>query len=206
MHWPVPMSPNGNPPNAPRHEDGSRDLLTNWSHLKTWAELSKLPATGKVRAIGVCNYSVKTLKELLDSNPSIVPAANQIENHPFLPQNDVIEFCKSKGIHVTAYSPLGTSGAPLMQEDAVKEVADKRGVSAGCVLLSFHVARGCSVIPKSVTPSRIQENMKVVSLDGKDVATLEGITKSKPIQRFICPDFGVDLGFPDKSSSVKANA
>ncbi|KAI9666954.1 MAG: hypothetical protein M1831_001459 [Alyxoria varia] len=206
MHWPVPMNPNGNHPNAPRHEDGSRDLLSNWSHLNTWAELSKLPITGKVRAIGICNYSVKFLKELLDSNPSIVPAANQIENHPFLPQNDVIEFCKSKGIHVTAYSPLGTSGAPLMQEDAVQEVANKRGVSAGCVLLSFHLARGSSVIPKSVTPSRIEENMKIVLLDESDLANLEGITKSKPVQRFVCPDFSIDLAFPDKSSSVKANA
>lgn len=131
------MNPAGQPPLIPRHKDGSRDLDTSWSHLQTWSELEKLPATGKVRAIGVSNYSVKYLKELLP-NAKIVPAINQIENHPYLPQQDIVDFCKSKGIHISAYSPLGSTKSPLMDQEGVTKIAEKRGVSPGCVLLSYH--------------------------------------------------------------------
>ena len=99
--------------------------------------MEKLLATGKVKAIGVANYSVKYLEELLPS-ATIVPAVNQIENHPSLPQQDIVDFCKSKGIIITAYSPLGSTGAPMMTEGPIVEVAKKRGVTPACVLLSYH--------------------------------------------------------------------
>jgi glycerol 2-dehydrogenase (NADP+) len=67
-----------------------------------------------------------------------VPAVNQIENHPQLPQQELVDFCASKGIHVTAYSPLGSTGSPLMSLPVVKEIAAKHGVSEGSVLLSYH--------------------------------------------------------------------
>jgi len=146
-----------------------------------------------------------------------VPAANQIELHPFLPQQEIVDFCEGKRIHVTAYSPLGSTGSPLFQEEGVLEVAKKHKVGPGTVLLSYHckfflnclygkpslnlalvVARGCSVLAKSVTPSRIDENMKLISLDADDMATLENISKTKGLKRFVYPDFGVNLGFPDK--------
>jgi glycerol 2-dehydrogenase (NADP+) len=76
--------------------------------------MEKLMATGKVKAIGVCNYSVPFLKELL-AQATIVPAVNQIENHPSLPQQEVVDFCKEKDIHITAYSPLGSTGGPMMK-------------------------------------------------------------------------------------------
>ena len=69
---------------------------------------------------------------------SIVPAVNQIENHPLLPQQDVVDFCREKGIHVTAYSPLGSTGSPLFGDEGVGEVAGKHGVKAANVLLSYH--------------------------------------------------------------------
>lgn len=93
--------------------------------------------TGKARAIGVCNYSVQYLKELLQE-AEICPAVNQIENHPCLPQNEVVDFCRSKGIHITAYSPLGSTGSPLMKDVVVAEIAQKHGVEPGTVLLSYH--------------------------------------------------------------------
>ncbi|KAK5181873.1 H/ACA snoRNP pseudouridylase subunit, partial [Cryomyces antarcticus] len=65
MHWPVPMNPKGNHPNLPKHPDGSRDLDTSWSYIKTWKEMEKLVKTGKVKAIGVANFSVEYLEELL---------------------------------------------------------------------------------------------------------------------------------------------
>lgn len=99
--------------------------------------MEKLLATGKVKAIGVANFSVPYLEKLL-AETDIVPAANQIENHPLLPQQEIVDFCKGKGIHVTAYSPLGSTGSPLFKEKSILEVAEKHGVGAGTVLLSYH--------------------------------------------------------------------
>ena len=136
MHWPVPMNPHGNHPNIPKLEDGSRDLQKDWHWTKTWGELEKLPES-KARAIGVCNFSKPFLEELLKVAKK-TPAVNQIENHVYLPQQEIVDFCKSHKIHTTAYSPFGSTGSPIFTEEAVKNVAQRRGVSPGCVLLSYH--------------------------------------------------------------------
>lgn len=99
--------------------------------------MEKLLKTGKVKAIGVANYSVRYLEELLP-HATIIPAVNQIENHPSLPQQEIVDFCKEKGIHITAYSPLGSTGSPMLKSEAVGEVAHRRGVSPAAVLLSYH--------------------------------------------------------------------
>jgi glycerol 2-dehydrogenase (NADP+) len=85
----------------------------------------------KVKAIGVANYSVKYLEKLL-AQATITPAANQIENHPLLP-------------HITAYSPLGSTGSPLFKDEGVLAVAEKHKVGPATVLLSYH--RACPVSP-----------------------------------------------------------
>ena len=139
MHWPVAMNPRGNHDKFPKHADGSRDLVLDHSHISTWLGMERLLATGKARNIGVCNYSARYLAALLvDPRVTVVPAINQIENHPQLPQQEVLDLCKEKHIHVTAYSPLGSTGSPLMSLPEVKSVAEKHGVSAGTVLLSYH--------------------------------------------------------------------
>ncbi|KAJ5040598.1 uncharacterized protein L3040_006250 [Drepanopeziza brunnea f. sp. 'multigermtubi'] len=202
MHWPVAMNPNGNHEKFPKLPDGSRDLVRDWKHTETWKAMEKLVATGKVKAIGVSNYSVKYLEELLPV-AKIVPAVNQIENHPSLPQQEIVDFCKAKGILITAYSPLGSSGSPMMKEKAILEVAEKRGITPGSVLLSYHIARGSAVLAKSVTPERITSNRELVLLDESDMKILndyaEGLTKSGKVVRYVYPEFGVDFGFPDKS-------
>lgn len=96
-----------------------------------------LLASGKTKAIGVSNYSVKYLKALL-AEAKVVPAVNQIENHPSLPQQDVVDFCREKGILITAYSPLGSTGGPMFKEPKIQEVAKRRGVTEASVLLSYH--------------------------------------------------------------------
>ena len=218
MHWPVAMNGNGSHKLFPKHPDGSRDLDLERKHYQTWKDMEKLPATGKAKAIGVCNYSVKFLEELL-KEASTPPAVNQIENHPYLPQEEIVEFCQRNEIVVTAYSPFGSSGTPLFEEDAVKKIAEKHSVSPGAVLLSYGgessepkmrpsphhetypaslVARGISVIPKSTKPQRIEENMRTVALDDSDVQALNGIHKSKGVTRYVYPPFGFNFGFPDK--------
>ncbi|OJJ31173.1 hypothetical protein ASPWEDRAFT_45133 [Aspergillus wentii DTO 134E9] len=202
MHWPLAMNANGNHPLFPKLADGSRDIDHSRSHIDTWKDMEKLPATGKVRAIGVSNYSVKYFEELLP-HVTVVPAVNQIENHPSLPQQEIVDFCKEKGIHITAYSPLGSTGSPLFTAEPIVEVAKKRGVSPASVLLSWHIARGSSVLGKSVTPSRIEDNRNsLIKLDESDMATIakytDGLAATNSFQRFVYPPFGVNFGFPDK--------
>lgn len=129
--------------------------------------MEKLLATGKTKAIGVSNYSVKYLNELLP-HCSIMPAVNQIENRecniqvyrksnigtkkaldPYLPQQDIHEFCKAKGILIEAYSPLGSTGSPLFNEKVVEELAERYRVSAGTILISYQGMEFCLVFNDS---------------------------------------------------------
>lgn len=222
MHWPVPMNPKGmiripvhspdqslidlskgNHPLFPKLEDGSRDIDHSITHIDTWKNLEALYKAHpeKVKAIGVANYSVKYLTKLLAAS-TITPAANQIENHPLLPQQEIVDLCREKGIHITAYSPLGSTGSPLFKDPGVVELAKKHNVGPATVLLSYHLARGSSVLAKSVTPSRIDENRKLITLEKGDLDALEAIHKKNGVQRFVYPPFGVNAGFPDKPEGI----
>ena len=99
--------------------------------------MEKLLDTGKVKSIGVANYSLRYLEQLLP-HAKVIPAVNQIENHPSLPQQEIVDFCKTKGIHVTAYSPLGSTGSPLITAEPIVEIAKKHNVTPVAVLLSLH--------------------------------------------------------------------
>ena len=90
-----------------------------------------------MQAIGVSNFSVPFLKSLL-AQTTIVPAVNQIENHPLLPQHDVVDFCKENGITIIAYSPLGSAGGPLLKEESIIKIAEKHSVAVGTALLNYH--------------------------------------------------------------------
>jgi glycerol 2-dehydrogenase (NADP+) len=180
--------------------------------------MEKLVGTGKVKAIGVCNYSVKYLEELL-LHATVTPAVNRIESHPYLPQPELVSFCNTRGIHIMAYSPLGSAGSPLLKESLVETIAAKHGISSATVLLSYHSLshpatvlipdymltlgltdkRGSTVIAKSVQVSRIDQNSKMIDLDAEDMEALEIIYKSAGIRRYVYPAFHVDFGFPDKS-------
>ena len=125
--------------------------------------MEALLSTGKVRAIGVCNFSQPRLADLL-AKTTVVPAANQIEAHPYLQQPELLDFCRSRGIVVQAYSPLGNNqlGVPKTVDDpAVQALAAELGLDAGQLLYSWGIQRGTVVLPKSVTPSRIENNLRV---------------------------------------------
>ncbi|KAF8417645.1 reductase-like protein [Tirmania nivea] len=181
IHSPVAYNPNGNIPNS--RCCPARDVDWSHSHIDTWKDMEFLLSTGKVRAIGVSNYSEKYLRQLLP-HCKVVPAVNQIENHPLLPQSEIISLCKEKGILVEAYSPFGSTGSPLMSDAAVNAMARRHGVSPGTVLLSWHVCAGR--VAKSVTEQRIVENLKVVELTDEDVKELEEVPeRNGGITRFI---------------------
>ncbi|GAA5915582.1 hypothetical protein JCM6882_006379 [Rhodosporidiobolus microsporus] len=195
IHWPVPLNPNGNDPKFPRREDGTRDIDSDRKIADTWADLEKVLETGLVKAIGGSNFSIPFVEELLKT-AKVPPAVNQVELHPYLPQHDLIDFLKSKNIRAQAYSPLGSTDSPLLKDEDIVKIADKHGVSTGTVLISYQVARDVVVLPKSVTPKRIEDNFKIIRLDADDLQVLNNLYKTKG-KRFIKPDWNVPLGFPD---------
>ncbi|KAK5082615.1 hypothetical protein LTR70_007533 [Exophiala xenobiotica] len=204
MHWPVAMNPDGNHEKFPKKEDGSRDLDLETKAAETYRSMERLLSTGKVKAIGVSNFSRSFLEQLLPQ-VSVIPAVNQIENHPLLPQQEIVDFCKERGILVEAYSPLGSTGSPLMQKEAVAKVAQELGSTPSTILLSYHTARGVVALPKSVTSSRIEDNLKVIELSPQNLAALQDISTTDQ-KRIVYPEFGVNFGFPDKDYGTPHSA
>ena len=140
--------------------------------------MQKLPATGKARNIGVSNFSITNLERLLnDPSCKIVPAVNQIELHPNNPSFKLVAYNKSKGIHSTAYSCLGSTDSPLYKDKTLLEIAEKKGKTPQQCLLMWGLQRDTSVIPKSVTKSRIEQNFQLDgwSLTDEEMESLDNL-------------------------------
>lgn len=139
------------------------------SIVECWRALEAAVDEGLVRSIGVSNFNEAQLAELSQA-ARIKPAVNQIEIHPRLPQNALVEYCQSRGMTVTAYSPLARGGG-LFDNDAVGGIAAKHGVTPAQAVLRWGVERGVVVIPKSVTASRIAANSDIFgfALDEEDM-------------------------------------
>ncbi|KEF53493.1 alcohol dehydrogenase [Exophiala aquamarina CBS 119918] len=127
--------------------------------------MEQMVRSGKARAIGVSNFTIAQLDRLL-SFAEIKPVCNQVEAHPWLPQTELLDYCKRKEIVLVAYSPLGTQpggwhtrDAILLDDDDVVEVAKKNRVEPAQVLIAWALQRGTIPIPKSSTPSRIASNI-----------------------------------------------
>ncbi|KAK9459571.1 NADP-dependent oxidoreductase domain-containing protein [Lipomyces oligophaga] len=199
MHWPISLNPAGNHPLFPTKADGSRDILPDeeWNFVKTWASMQDLLASGKVRSIGVSNFSTWHFEKLLAApTTTVTPAVNQVEMHPYNPQFKLVKYCQGKGIHMTAYSPLGSTDAPLQQEPIIQEIATKTGKSAAQVLISWGVWRGTSVVPKSVTPARVISNFEDFVLSDEDGNKINEISKTTQ-RRLVTPNWGVKVFYDD---------
>jgi len=187
MHWPVPLEYRSADEKMPLREDGSRAIDTDRKLADTWADLEKVYNSGKAKAIGVSNVSESYMKELLKT-AQVVPAANQVELHPYLPQHELVEFCQSKGIAVQAYSPLGSTNSPLLQDPVLVEIAETRGVDVGQIAISWQAQRGVIVLPKSVTESRIISNAKLIDLSDEEMHKINELyLEEGKQQRFIKP-------------------
>ena len=176
VHWPIAFPPgNGlNPPHPTIAGETAIDKET--SLVDTWKAMIALPKS-KVRAIGVSNFTIEQMQGIIDAT-GVVPAVNQIEAHPLLPQDELVQFAKSKNIHLTAYSPLGNNlvGKKMLTDyDAVKEVAEKLGATPAQVLVAWGAYRGYSVIPKSVREERIVSNFKQIELSKEDYERITAI-------------------------------
>lgn len=152
---------------------------------QTWEAMQDVKALGLTKHIGVSNFNQAKLKEVLALNGE-KPEMNQIELHPFLPQQALVDFCRENGVLVTAYSPLGSPDSraerhkddpTLLDNSVVKKIAEKHQAGVGQVLIAWSIARSIAVIPKSINKDRIKDNLKAADLilDQDDLTQLANI-------------------------------
>ncbi|MEU9986684.1 aldo/keto reductase [Streptomyces sp. NPDC048045] len=160
IHWPLP----------------SRD-----TYVDTYKAFEKLYADGRAKAIGVSNFLPGHLQRLI-AETSVVPAVNQIELHPHLQQHESRALHAEQGVATEAWSPLG-QGKGLLEVPAIVAIAQKHQRTAAQIVLRWHLQLGNVVIPKSVTPSRIRENIAVFdfSLDDEDLAAISALNEDRRI-------------------------
>ena len=157
-------------------------------YVDTWKALIELQKRGRVKSIGVSNFTTEGLQRIIDET-GVVPAINQVELHPFFNQAELREFNASKGILTQAWSPLG-QGGELLEHPAIAEIAAKHNATPAQVVIAWHLAIGNVVIPKSVTESRIRENYAAldVALDAADVEAINGLDRTAEGAGRIGPD------------------
>lgn len=166
LHWPQAETADGT--TLQPHESPT--------FVETYLQMEKLLTTGKVRSIGVSNFSIKNL-EILLPNINVVPVVNQVELHPSLPQERLLAYCTEKGILLEAYCPLGQYNSPLFKDETILSVAKKNNCSPAQALLSWAVQRGTAVVPKSSNPQRMKENITLVELSNDDMSAISSIHK-----------------------------
>ena len=182
MHWPVAQKPGVSMPSSPDDFVSLDEIPLS----ETWAAMEELVADGLVHHIGVSNFSVERLTNLV-SVADHPPEMNQIEMHPYLQQPDMVRAAREHDVHLTAYSPLGSSDRPdelkaedepvLLEDDTIARIAEQHNATPAQVLIRWAIERETAVIPKSVNPGRIAENLAAADLslsesDMQAIATL----------------------------------
>ena len=153
IHWPLPT-------------------LQDSDYVSTWKTLEEFHRDGRARSIGVSNFQIEHL-ERLASETDTVPAVNQIEVHPYLTNDAVRDYGREHGITTEAWSPIAQGG--VLEDPAIARVAEKVGKTPAQVVLRWHLQRGDIVFPKSVTPSRMEENFDLFDFE-LEAADMEEIT------------------------------
>lgn len=154
-------------PLFPSDENG-KIQFSDVDYVDTWKAMENVTKKGLAKSIGISNFNKRQIERLLEI-ATIQPVTNQVECHPYLNQSRLIEFCKSKGITVTGYSPLGSPDRPwakpgdpqLLENTKLKQLAEKYNKTSAQILLRYQLERGVITIPKSVTKSRIKENFNI---------------------------------------------
>ncbi|KAI4863643.1 Aldo/keto reductase [Hypoxylon rubiginosum] len=185
VHWPIAAESNEKhmPKIGPDGKYVIKKGLTD-NPEPTWRAMEELYESKKARAIGVSNWTAAGLKQLLQF-AKVKPAVNQIEIHPFLPNQELIDLCQQHGVLPEAYSPLGSqdqvpnTGEKVRTNRTLNEVADRSGNTLAQVLLAWGVRRGYVVLPKSSTPSRIESNFQVPQLSDADFQAVEAVAKGR---------------------------
>jgi 2,5-diketo-D-gluconate reductase A len=159
IHWPLPT-------------------LYDGDYVSTWKTLEEFKADGRSRSIGVSNFQVEHL-ERLAAETETVPAANQIELHPYLQNREVRLYDEEHGIATEAWSPIAQG--EVLDDPVVTETAERVGRTPAQVVLRWQVQHGNVVFPKSVTPERIRENFEIFDfeLEPGDVEQIDGLDRGE---------------------------
>ena len=199
IHWPVATRPNVI---FPRKADDFFSLA-EMPLNETWAGMEDCVESGLAKHIGVSNFSIKKIEAL--SSAKIRPEVNQIELHPYLQQEEMLNYCKKHNIYLTAYSPLGSGDRPeamkaanepsLLENSTVVNIAQSHGCNAAQVLLKWAIERGTSVIPKSTNPGRLAENLDAANLKLGNQEMAE-LTKLERGFRYVNGEFWTMEGSP----------
>lgn len=200
MHWPVAFKHGVGFP----EKDEDYLSLEEVPIIETWNAMIEAKKQGLVKHIGVSNFSKKKLEDLM-SKTDDKPEMNQVELHPFLQQDSLLEFSKKNDIHLTAYSPLGSGDRnkemkaenepSLLEDTVIKKIAEKHSASPGQILIKWSVQRGTAVIPKSTSKGHIIANLESdkIELDSHD---MEEIAKLDRHFRYVTGEFFVTKGNP----------
>lgn len=186
IHWPIAHKPNAI--GAEKADDYI--ALEDQPIIDTWKGMENAVEKGLTKNIGVSNFSIKKLEDLL-TKATIKPSLNQVELHPYFPQKSLVDYCQSQNIHMMAYSPLGSSDRPkglkaenepiLLQDETLKAIADKKGVSIAQLILAWDIKRNISPIPKSVNPARLKQNLDAaeVEITDDELAEINALDKNR---------------------------
>lgn len=194
IHWPVPMKKNA----AGSHANDFY-TLEEMPIKETWKGLESAYKLGLTKNIGVSNFGVKKLNNLLN-NSEIKPLVNQVELNPYFQQEELAEYCTKNNITLTAYSPLGSNDRPanlksenepkLLEDTTLMEIANAKNCSIAQVILAWIQQRGITVIPKSVNKNRLLQNFQSseIELTNEEMKKIKNINKNR---RFVDGEFWI---------------
>ena len=190
IHWPVafhfvdidPTKRGWENEDIDESNDG-QNIDPTVSIKETWSAMESLVEKGLVREIGVSNFPVSLLHEMM-CEARIPPAVNQVELHPYLQQPKLLKYCQARGIHVQAYSPLGTPGYKesdepnVMDDPVLQKIASRHDATVAQVCIAWALHRGCSVVTKSISESHLKENiqsqhLKLTESEMEEIAALD---------------------------------
>jgi 2,5-diketo-D-gluconate reductase A len=159
IHWPLPTRYDGD-------------------FVSTWKTLEEFQRDGRARSIGVSNFQIDHLEQLA-AETDTVPAVNQIEAHPYFTNDVVREYGQEHGIVTEAWSPIAQGG--VLEDSTITQIADNVGKTPAQVVLRWHIQRGDIIFPKSVTPSRMQENLELFDfeLGSDDMDAISGLDRGE---------------------------
>lgn len=212
MHWPVAFVPSGHLETAVARSPDPDAVGIKWVEgepgkpmvdiakskdlLSIWRKMEELQRQGKVKALGVSNFSVSNLEQLLPHVSHDTPlCVNQVEAHPWFPNTELIDYCKSKSIVVQDYCPLarwGKDGKRPANCEVVEEIATDRGCGVGQVLQSWAVQRGTVPLGKSTNAERMKQNFNVQRLTESEMKHLDALNQGEK-GRIVSPDWGWPL-------------
>lgn len=168
-------------------------ITSDVDYVQTWQGMEDVQQFGLAKSIGISNFNAGQISRILD-NCKVIPSINQVECHPYLTQEKLLDFCRSNGIHLTAYSPLGSPGKidprlqepHLMEDPTVQSLAKKYQRSVAQILIRYQIQRQVVVIPKAIQTAHIESNFRSLSfsLTKDDMNKLDSLNRNHRFMKF----------------------